>query len=87
LKHIAVDREILAEYLPTVKRRLEEATARLGVIGPRPRAAEAEIKRRIGNTVEQAINEVLDKIQAERRTRQQTVDTPQEYRAVQAKCG
>ena len=87
MKHVAVDREILAEYLPVVKSRLEQATAQLGVIGPKPRAGEAEVKRRIGGAVEQAVNQVLEKIQAERRSWQQTVDTPQEYRAVQAKCG
>lgn len=86
MKHVAVDREILGEYLPLVKDGLQEVADRVGVIGPTPRTAEAEVKRRIGATIEQAVNQTLDKIQVERRRRQQIVDTPQEYRAVQAKC-
>ena len=86
MKHVAVDREILAEYLPVVRERLRNASAELGVIGPKSRGGEAEAKRRIGGVIERAVNQVLEKIQAERRRRQQTVDTPREYRAVQARC-
>lgn len=86
MKHVGVDREILATYLPIVRSRLREVSAELGVIGPKPKTAEGEVRRQIGSTIEQAVNQVMEKIQAERRRRQQTVDTPQEYRAVQAAC-
>lgn len=85
-KHVRVDREIINKYRPVFETQVRAAAARMGVIGPfdtqNQKAYQDHMMKQIGD----AVSVITKQMETERNTRQQNVDTVQEYDRVSAVC-
>lgn len=86
MKHVYVDREIVKEYAPILKRHLEQAIIKVGIVGPKPERRAPEFHQKILEYMEARLKDVTDRMYKERRQRQQQVDSLQEYQRVAAMC-
>lgn len=85
-KHVQVDREIVNKYVALIGKAVKAEVDRNMIFGPLPvaegKATEAWLQRRISSIVKQ----YTDMMDAERRTRQQAVDSLPEYERVNKMC-
>lgn len=86
MKHIYVDREIVRQYVPTIKKTLEKAVLDVGIVGPKSAGDQEKYHRKINDYIEGEIKKINDRINAERRKRQQQVDSLAEYERVSKLC-
>jgi len=86
MKHVAVDRQIAAEYMPKIKQRLFNALQKVGVVGPKPLSSEGQYQQKIMDYLTQEVRKTTDEMYAERKKRQQAVDNLGEYERVAHVC-
>ncbi|HYM02123.1 MAG TPA: hypothetical protein VET85_04190 [Stellaceae bacterium] len=86
-KHQFLDDEILRARLPAVRGEIENAVVRLPPFAAAAAGQEGMMRARLGAAIHGALSHALKTLEAERKLRQQEVDTPREYRRVAAACG
>lgn len=86
LKHINVDRQIVNKYAQAVGNAVQTEIRRQAVYGPAPVSEGPKIQAYMKSRLEQILVNYSKQMDAERRTRQQAIDTLQEYEAVQKSC-
>lgn len=86
MKHIFVDREAVKKYMPIIKRQLEIAVRKVGIVGPKPEREANKYQKKITNYMDTELRSVTEKMYAERKVRQQGVDTLEEYERVSRQC-
>jgi len=86
MKHVYVDREVVKEYAPRIKRHLEQAILKVGIVGPKPERRAAEFHKKILDYMEARLKETTDHMYQDRRQRQQAVDSLEEYQRVSRLC-
>lgn len=86
MKHVYVDREVVKKYAPIIKKHLEQAVLKIGIVGPKPERRSKEFQKKITEYLEGQLKTVTDKMYAERRALQQKVDTREEYDRVSSLC-
>ena len=83
MRHVAVDEELLREFMPQIRSRLEEVVARLEPVRSRSQAqAMAAIRR----PLESAMRGIMRDFGRERDRRQARIDTVEEYERVSRVC-
>ena len=83
MRHVAVDEQLLREYVPALKRRLEDVVARLG---PAQGRSERQVASAIEQPIKAAMRQLIDEFGRERSARQARVDTPAEYERISRSC-
>ena len=86
MKHIYVDREIVKKYIPYIKSNLSKAVIDIGIIGPKNTSEQQRYQKKINDYIAAEVKNINDRLNAERRQRQQAIDTRQEYDRVAALC-
>jgi hypothetical protein len=84
LRHVAVDRDMVATYAPRIEAALRTLVATRGVVRALGRDAVAEAVR---ERVRGALDAVLRSLSRERRLRQRLIDGVEEQRRLGAACG
>lgn len=87
MKHVYVDREIVKEYAPIIKDYLNQAILKVGIVGPKPERRSKEFHKKIVDYIDARLKDVTDRLYADRRQRQQAVDSLEEYQRVSRICG
>jgi hypothetical protein len=87
MKHIFVDREIVKKYTPIIKRELESAVRKVGIVGPKKERSAQKYQNKITAYMDKTLKAITDKMYAERGEKQQGVDTLKEYERVAGVCG
>ena len=86
MKHIFADREIVKYYVPVIRDALQKATYEIGIVGPKPESQQKRYQTKINDYIADEIKMVNDRLNVERRKRQQAIDNIQEYERVAALC-
>jgi hypothetical protein len=88
LKHVAVDKEVLAQYLPRFQNGLHFAFAGPAdsVIGPVPLLVAAMAEKNLEDRVQGAVTSLFDLLMRDRLTRQKDVDSYGEYSRLSNSC-
>lgn len=83
MRHVAVDEQLLREYVPVLKRRLEDVVVRA-------RPAQGRSERQVMSAIEQpiraAMRQLMEEFGRERNARQARIDTPAEYERIGRSC-
>lgn len=82
-EHLRIFEEMLLEYLPTIRRSIQAAAE---IIGPVWTTRPNEAKRMIGQRIRYRLDSHVDKLERETSKTQAAIDTPENYRRVQANC-
>lgn len=85
-KHVAVDRAVVKKYLSNIRQAATQAVQKVGVVGPKPDEQSDGFKKKMSDYIEAQVKVVMDKMYAERKGKQASVDTKKEYDRVQAQC-
>ncbi len=83
MRHVAVDEQLLREYVPVLKRRLEEVAARARTVQGR---SERQVMSAIEQPIKAAMRQLMEEFGRERNARQARVDTPAEYERIGRSC-
>lgn len=86
LKHVNVDRELISEFVPAFHKSLKNAVQKTKTVGPVPASQKQQIHQQMKDYIQSTIESVTERMYAERRKRQQAVDSLQEYERVAAQC-
>ena len=87
LKHVMVDRQIVNKYSQTIGKKVYDGLESRGfMVGPIPAKNVEAVVARMQGTIGQLIDLEYQKMQIERRERQQAVDSLEEYERVNAMC-
>ena len=86
MKHIFVDREIVKKYVPKIRRELEQAVLKVGIVGPKPTRDQIIYQDKITKYMDDALQSISKKMYEERNVKQQGVDTLEEYERVDRMC-
>lgn len=86
MKHVFVDREVVKRYAPAIKKHLEQAVIKVGIVGPKPQQRATEFQKKITDYMDGQLKTVTNRMYEERRNRQQQVDTLEEYERVSNLC-
>lgn len=83
LEHVRINEQIIAEYVPKIKRELAERAA---AIRPFHTTSPKTAGRSIANRLLFELDPLLDEFNAVRMQANNIIDTPESYAATQAKC-
>lgn len=83
MRHVAVDEALLREFAPLIRRRLDEAVARMAPVRSRSQQQAMAAVRR---PLEQAMRAVMQEFGRERDRRQARIDTVEEYARIREVC-
>jgi hypothetical protein len=86
LRHVEVDKGVMKELLPGVKKVVTARAAKIGVRGPFDETQREAAKSILLHSMQDAVSAELDKIESVRQTRQQVIDTPAEYTRLSQSC-
>ena len=86
MKHIFVDREAVKKYMPIIKRQLEIAVRKVGIVGPKSDRDVNKYQKKITDYMDKELRSITEKMYAERKGKQQGVDTLEEYERVSRQC-
>jgi hypothetical protein len=86
-KHIAVDHEVMADFVKRVKERVMAATRDVGTLGPLRLEDQESTEAYLTGAIRTAINAEADHLHAVITERQSHVDTLPEYERVSRICG
>jgi hypothetical protein len=86
-EHVAIDRRIATEAIPRYREAVETTLAEIGPIGPIAPGQVAAAIERVRARLRPALKRVTDQLYADRKTAQNALDTPEEYRRLWAACG
>ena len=87
MKHIFVDREIVRKYVPLIKRELEQAAIKVGIVGPKDARNAKLFQDKITDYMDGRLKIITTKMYSERSQNQQGIDSLVEYNRVSAECG
>lgn len=82
-QHVDITRDTFREFVPRMEARLKRAAAE---IAPARRGDAQQVADRALERLRQAAGEVIAEFQATMRRRHAAIDTPENYRAVSARC-
>jgi hypothetical protein len=85
-KHVAIDREVVSEYMEKMRAAGTLAVQKVGVVGPKSEADLALYKDKMTSYVSDAVKTQADMMYAERARRQKGLDNKAEYDRVAAMC-
>lgn len=83
MKHVVVDEDLLKEFMPDFRRRLEAAAGRLGTVRAR---SESQAMTALRQPIDAAVRALMQDFARARDRRQAGVDTIEEYRRVSRSC-
>ncbi|WP_162801081.1 hypothetical protein [Azospirillum brasilense] len=83
MRHVAVDEQLLREYVPVLKRRLEDVVGRSRPVQGR---SERQVMAAIEQPIKAAMRQLMDEFGRERNARQARIDTPAEYERIGQSC-
>jgi hypothetical protein len=86
-KHITVDREIVNKYAKLIGDSVREDINRYRIFGPVPISQESATLEMVKKRIELIMTHYTNHMSAERKQRQQAVDTVEEYNRVNSMCG
>lgn len=86
LKHIVVDRQLVEKYAPILQKRLQMASEKVGVVGPKEDTELKVYQQKMQDYMEEAAAPVINALYAERSKNQQAVDNIHEYNRVNEVC-
>lgn len=86
MKHIDVDREILKKYSSQIEDDLKKVSSKVGVVGPVSKQTSEQTREKMMAIIEKTVSNRAEKMYAERRERQQGIDSLQEYERVTNSC-
>ncbi len=87
LRHVEVDRRVVREYAPQMRRAVLDEVYRIGVVGPEPALRAGVVRAQMLESANAALQRVVGQMNSVRRTRQQAVDTKAEYDRLSRMCG
>ena len=85
-QHVMIDREIVNKYASQIGKALYEEVNARGVYGPVSVNKRAQLEATLKNRMEKLLTTYSDKMNAERRQRQQALDSLNEYERVNKVC-
>lgn len=85
-KHVAVDRALIREYLPRFEDAVRDILAQQPPVALIATDLRSKHQKDWQQRIEQAINETFRDMQVARRSRQDAIDTPEEYQRVARAC-
>lgn len=86
MKHISVDREIVNKYASAVGRAIQAEIKRQNIYGPVPDSNKVALQAQMKQRMESIMFKYSNAMDAERRSRQQKIDSLQEYERVNHLC-
>lgn len=86
MKHVRADRAVVSKYMGRYKSAVQSAVRKIGAIGPVSGKDIAKVRAKMGATIEKVIAQVTEKMNKERRARQQAIDSKEEYERVNNAC-
>lgn len=87
MKHVAVDAKILDEFAPKLEAAARQAARTAAPREPVPTKDIDAVKAEINRRIEEALKQPIAELHAERKIRQQAVDTRAEYDRLSRLCG
>ena len=79
MKHVSVQRKIIKEYRQKMRRQIAKKAEEIGVVGPISVKETEQAAKEIRQKINHAAKEVIDEMLVERRKRQRSIDTKEEY--------
>lgn len=86
MKHIKIDRAILKKYKARIENDLYKIASKVGTIGPISLSISGRTQNKMMKIIEKAVSNQTERMYAERRKLQQSVDSLEEYERVANKC-
>lgn len=86
MRHVEVDKAVMKELLPELKRVATVRAAEIGVRGPFDDTQREAAKSILLHSMQDAVSAELDRIEKVRALRQQLIDTPGEYTRLSQTC-
>lgn len=86
IRHVNTDIMTLNDFLPQIQARVQYAIDRLGVRGPFDDSQSTRIRDEMQEVISSRLRDTLSEMDAVRRTRQQMIDTRQEYMRLSKLC-
>ncbi|MGR0183591.1 hypothetical protein [Azospirillum aestuarii] len=83
MNHVTVDEQLLREYVPVLKRRLEDVVGRAR---PAQGRSERQVMAAIEQPIKAAMRQLMEEFGRERNARQARIDTPAEYERISRSC-
>lgn len=85
-QHVVIDREIVNKYAKIIGDSLYQEVSARGVFGPVPLSKSAQLEDQLKKRMEKLLTQYSEKINEERRIRQQALDSLSEYERVNKAC-
>jgi len=86
MRHVQMDKDVLSEYLPVLKKIANNAANAFGTVGPLTKADIEKQRTIILASFKARLGKVLDQLNADRKIRQATIDTRAEYLRASHAC-
>ena len=86
LRHVEVDKGVMKELLPELKKVVSARAAKIGTRGPFDDTQREAAKSILLHSMQDAVSAELDRIESVRSMRQQVIDTPAEYTRLSRAC-
>jgi hypothetical protein len=87
-KHVKVDNDIVRRYRPMYEQAISQQMLQLGTQGPVPAGADGSmLQNKLTQDMQDAIARLTQKMDIERQSMQQAIDSREEYDAVGRQCG
>ncbi len=86
MKHIKIDRAVMKKYKARIYNDLQKITKKVGTIGPVSLSISGRTQNKMMKVIEKAVSNQTERMYAERRKLQQSVDSLEEYKRVAAQC-
>lgn len=85
-KHVKVDQKLAQAYKPVYEKAIVAAVNQYRIIGPFPSDQQAKVRADLQAYIDRAVAQVSKRFEADRKVKQQAVDTLEEYDRVAALC-
>jgi len=85
-KHVVMDETLMGSFGAQLQQAIQMAAQTDGHLGPIRQEDLPDVSRKIQAVLEHKLNEMMDQLSTEREVKQTQIDTPEEYRRVQALC-
>lgn len=84
-RHVLTDRRVVGEYMPQIEASVRAAVAKRPSVGP-VKGDPEDVQKQMAGHIDRAVSEAVDKMYAERRRRQQALDSREEYDRISGSC-
>lgn len=86
MKHVYVDRQVVKKYAPAIKAHMQQSMSKVGIVGPKPERRAPVFQKKIVDYMDEQLKLITEKMYAERRVKQQDIDSLEEYQRVSNLC-